>query len=152
MIADFFKDLTAIDGVEGIVVYGKDNSILDSWADSQFNTRIFEDLAINYLQIFLLRDNIGSDFREVVLNFEKSQVYVRDLTDFIIVVIAKNKVEISLLRIVINVGYSGLASSRKMKKIFKKLKLEIGGYLGREYLDDVEEEYLVRMNSGGNDG
>ncbi len=145
MIADLFKDLTLLDGIDAIVVFDKDNRILDSWAVSHFNTRVFNDLAMNYLQIFGIKTHTDYHFDEAVIAFEKGQVYGRQLPEFGLIVIAKFRVEISLIRLIVNVGIAEFGSSRKLKKILRKLSAGDTDFLADTYLDDVESEYLKKL-------
>lgn len=116
MITEYLNDLTKVDGIDGIAIYDKNNRVLDSWCVPHFNTKIFNDIGINYLQIFAAVYGAGKEAHEVGVAYEKGQIYARIFPNFFLVVISKVKVEISLIRLIVNVGVSDLIGSKKIQK------------------------------------
>ncbi len=146
MILDFFNDLKKINGIEGIVIFSKDNLIIDHWSNPQFNTKIYNDLSQSYLQIFAINEKVEYSFEEVVLTFDNGQVYARNFPEFLMLVITKLNLEIELIRLILNVNYDNLINSRKMKKELKKFPQNERSFLNKNFLDDVEETYLNKIN------
>ena len=145
MIPEFFKDLTQLEGIEGIALYSYDNEIVDSWVDSNFNIKIFEEIGINYFQILLSLGKFDNKFDEIVISHENGQIYVKPLPDIMIVIAFRLKVDVALIRLIINLGVSGLFDSKKHQKILKKFSSKTKNFLKDTYLDDSERAYIKRI-------
>jgi len=145
MIAEYLADLIEIDGIEAVVIFTKDNTIIDQWATPHFNTQVFNELCLNYQQIFAVGKNEDKSNLEVNISHEKGIIFVKQFSDFFLLVLAKSKVDTALIRIMANVGLSEVWNSRKGQKILKKYLGQERNYLDKEYLDDVEEEYLNKI-------
>ncbi|MEJ2633746.1 MAG: hypothetical protein P8184_00455 [Calditrichia bacterium] len=146
MIKDYLHDLTSVEGVEGVVIIRKDNTVLDSWSAPNFNTNLFEDVSLHFHQIFELFDRDDLEYQENVVSYEKGQVYARNLPQFLLLIFARFKVDISALRLIVNVGLAELFDSKKMQKMLKKIPIGNHSVLKREFLDDVEQGYLAKIS------
>jgi len=147
MLSELFKDLLSIEGIEAAVIYGRDNQILDSWSIAHFNTQIFKEIGLSYLQIFSITDQMSQSFSETVVLHEKGQLYARFSEGLLLVIIAKLKVEVSLIRLLVNVGFAEYSSSKKLQKIVRKISKEKGDFLDSRYLDSTEQKYLDKIEN-----
>jgi hypothetical protein len=147
LISEYLKDLTLLKGIEGIAIFSHDNSILDAWHEPNFNPKLFEEISINYFQMFSILDSGYRDFHEVVTSHEKGKVYVRVLPDLLLVVVAKSNIEMALVRLVVNVQIVELLNSRKLQKLVKKISEKSSNFLNKKYLDQKEDEYLKKIKS-----
>jgi hypothetical protein len=147
LILEYLKDLTLLKGMEGIALFRHDNTILDSWYEPNFNSKVFEEISINYFQMFSILDSGYRDFYEVVTSHEKGRVYVRVLPDLLLVVVAKSNIEITLVRLIVNVQIVELLNSRKLQKLVKKISEKSLNFLNKKYLDEREGEYLKKIKS-----
>lgn len=145
MLSELFKDLLAIEGIEAAVIYGPDNQVLDSWSIAHFNTQIFKEIGLSYLQIFSITDQMSRSFSETVVMHEKGQIFARSSDGLLLVVIAKLKVEVSLIRLFVNVGFAEYASSKKLQKIVRKISRGKEDFLNPRYLDSTEQKYLDKI-------
>ena len=131
MIKEFFKDLTQLDGVDGITLISKDNRLIDSWEAPNFESKIFNEIGINY--------------NELVIQHEKGQIYARQFPELFLLIVTRLKVDVALLRIAVNVVIPDLLNSKKLQKILKKLPKESRNYLTRNYLDETEQVYYKKI-------
>ena len=145
MLAELFKDLLSIDGIEAAVIYSGDNQILDSWSITHSNTQIFKEIGLSYLQIFSITEQMSQSYEEIVVSHEKGQLYARFNDGLLLVVIAKLKVETSLIRLLVNVGFAEYGESRKLQKLMRKLSRARGNFLDPRYLDSTEQKYLDKI-------
>ena len=147
MINELFPDLLKLDGIEAIIIYNTDNVIVDSWARPHYNIKIFKELGLNFQQIFRVSKKTKQPFQEVVLNLEKGKIYSRFNSEILLIIVSKFKVEPSLIRLIVNVGLAKFEESRKVKKLLKKKPLRGYNCLKPALLDDVEEEYLNKIDN-----
>jgi hypothetical protein len=145
MIKKNLHDLISVQGVEAIALYGIDNTLIDSWGDTNFNREIFDQVALHYLQVFSVLDLKLQNYNEIVITHEKGQFYARILPDLLIVVSLKSMKEVALTRLVINVHLTELLTSKAFQKVKKKLSLSSQNLLDKKYLDDSERDYLKKM-------
>jgi predicted regulator of Ras-like GTPase activity (Roadblock/LC7/MglB family) len=145
MIKEFFKDLTQLDGVDGITLISKDNRLIDSWEAPNFESKIFNEIGINYCQIFVLLGRSERDYNELVIQHEKGQIYARQFPELFLLIVTRLKVDVALLRIAVSVVIPDLLNSKKLQKILKKLPKESRNYLTRNYLDETEQAYYKKI-------
>jgi hypothetical protein len=144
IISEYLKDLTQLKGVEAIALYSSDNTIIASWSQPDFNAQIFEDISINYFQIFSVLESGFRDFQESVLAYDKGSVFARILPDLLLIVIIKPNVEVALVRLIVNVHITELIQSKRVQKILKKLSGQSVNFLETKYLDPREKDYLEK--------
>lgn len=147
MIKEYLKDLTQVEGIDGIAIFDMDNKIIDSWTAPNFEDKIFNEIGINYYQIFAILESSERDFHELVIQYEKGQVYTRTLPDIFILVITKTKTDIALIRLIINVAAPEFLNSRKLQKILKKSSKPSRNFLVKNYLDSTEQAYHKKIKS-----
>ncbi len=145
MIKEFLRDLTVIESIEAVAVYANDNTILDSWTRPNFQNKVLEELCLHYLQLFSLLETDIRNYREIATSHDRGYIYARALPDVLLVVISRIPVEISLLRLIINVKIPELLSSRSFQKKIKKVSSDNYNFLDKQFLDDSEKEYLKKL-------
>jgi len=139
--------MTQIEGLEAIALYRSDNALIDTWSEPNFDQNIFDLVSIHYFQIFSILGTGFRDFQEVVLAHSQGKIYARVLPDLLLVVIVKSSVDISLVRLIINVKIADLLKSRKLQKILKKVSKKSINFLQKKYLDDSEIVLLNNIKS-----
>jgi hypothetical protein len=138
LIEKFFKNLTEINGIEAFAVLNNNNHIVDSWIESRYDLSIFNEVGLSYLQIFDIQENKNFDTSEIVLLFDKGLIFVRYHQKFFIIVIANPNVDVSHIRLAVNVGIFELDESRKFQKLLKKFPSERPRLFNQSDLDDAE--------------
>lgn len=145
ILSTVFADLIKIHGIEAAILYDRSNQILDQWLNTEFNKKLYEDIGLQFRQIFSLEHNISHQFPEVVLAYEKGQIYAKLHEEQMLIVITKKLVEVSLLRLVINVGFFNFDHSKEIQKVCKKNRQLLINFLSEDYLDDVEISFLKKI-------
>ncbi len=147
MISEFLNDMTKIEDLEAIALYRSDNALIDTWFMPNFDQNIFDLLSIHYFQIFSILSDGFRDFQEVVLSHSQGKIYVRAIPDLLLIVIGKSSVDISLVRLIINVKIADFLKSRKLQKFLKKASKKSINFLQKKYLDDREIYLLNNIKS-----
>ncbi len=139
--------MTQIEDLEAIALYRSDNALIDTWSEPNFDQNIFDLISIHYFQIFSILSTGVRDFQEVILSHSQGKIYARTLPDLLLVVIVKSSVDISLVRLIINVKIADLLKSRKLQKILKKISKKNINFLQKKYLDNREIDLLNNIKS-----
>ena len=145
MIEKFFKNLCEVNGIEAIALLNNSNKIIDTWIGSKYDTSIFTEIGLSYLQIFAMQDDRNFDVNEIVLLFDKGIIFVRNYQKFFMIIIANPNVDISHIRLAINVGTFELNESRKIQKQLKKFSSDKSHSLNELELDDVERLMIEKI-------
>lgn len=145
MIQQFFKNIVDIQGVEAVVLYDNQNSVIDSWAIPKYNPAIFTEVGETYLHAFGMTEYLKYEVNELTIPFERGLVYARSHPRFYLVIIAKTAVEVPLLRMAANVSLYDFVNDRKMKKKLKKLPEAKFFQIKSVTLDDVEKIMLENI-------
>ena len=148
MIFELFETLPKIEGMEAVIIYNKSNKIIDSWTLPSFSTQILEELGFNYHQVFEMLDLFPNPHDEIVLDFEKQQIYARFNEGFLILTVSKKLAAIPLIRLAITVGFEKNSVSKKSKKRFSLFGGKKTVYLKSNSIDSVEAKYLEKMKNG----
>jgi len=145
MIESYLKDLTQLKNVEAIAIYSLNNKLIDSWCDPNFNSKVLEELSLHYFQVFATLDLSVQNFQEIVITHEKGHFYTRILPNLLLIVLVRLPVEISLIRLIVNVKSIDLLNSRGLQKELKRSSVESKDFLNKKYLDESEKEYLKKL-------
>jgi hypothetical protein len=145
MVEQFFKDVNDIEGVEAVILFSNQNSIVDSRATSKYNPTIFSEIGESFLHIFGMLEYMKYDLNEIVVPFDKGLVYARTHPKFYIVVLARVSVEVPLIRLAMNVCLREFEESRKARKTLKKLSDKKFFQIKSITLDDLEKIMLQKM-------
>lgn len=149
MIEQFFKDITDIEGVEAVILFNNKNNIIGSWATARYNPTVYAEMGESFLHIFGMVEYMKYDLNEIVVPFDKGLVYARTHPKFYIVVLARLAVEISHVRLAMNVCLKEFEDSRKAKKIIKKLSDKKFYQIKSITLDETEKLILEKMLEEG---
>ncbi len=152
MIESYFPELTQLPGVEAVILFDNQKKVRDQWTIPQFNTTIIPELAESYIQIFGVGEKLKEDAREVVVPFERGVLFARSLDKFVIVVVARLSVEISLLRLILEVRVPDFLSERKVAKIGKRIPRSKFEQINEFSLDEKEAEMIQQLNQTGHGG
>jgi hypothetical protein len=145
VIEKFFKNLSEIVGIEAIALLDNNNHIIDTWIESKYDTSIFTEIGLSYLQIFSIQENRNFDINEIVLLFDKGLLFVRNHQKFVMIVIANPNIDISLIRLAINVGIFELGEARKIQKQLKKFPADKSHSINELELDDAEHLMIEKI-------
>ncbi|MCK6620742.1 MAG: hypothetical protein HUU32_07310 [Calditrichaceae bacterium] len=145
MIAEFFKDVTEISGVDAIVLFNNQNGVIESWSGSKYNPGVFTEMGESLLHIFGLLEYLKYDMNELVVPFDKGLLYARTHPKFYMVVLAKLSVEVPLVRLAMNVCLKEFEEDRKVKKLLKKLSDNKFFQIKSITLDDTEKIMLENI-------
>jgi hypothetical protein len=149
MVEQFFKDVTDIEGVEAVILFSNQNSIISSWATARYNPTIYAEMGESYLHIFGMLEYMKYDLNEIVVPFDKGLVYARTHSKFYVVVLARLSADVSLIRLAMNVCLKEFEDNRKAKKIIKKLSDKKFYQIKSITLDEKEKIMLEKMLEEG---
>ena len=145
ILSELFNDLSKIDDIFAVFLYGKTNNIIDKWIKSDYNETLFTEIGLHFNQVFTILNNSDNIYPEVNVAHEKGQIYVYQQQDLMLIVVCKQKVDASLLRLIINVGFFRFSQSKKIQKFLKKLPQVSINFIAKEYLDDAEQNFLKNI-------
>ena len=145
MIEKYLKDLVQLKNVEAVAAYSLNNELVDFWSDPNFNNKVLKELSLHYFQVFATLDLSLKNFQEIVITHEKGHFYTRILPNLLLIVVVKFPIEISLLRLIVNVKISDLLNSKEFQKELKKSSKESKDFLNNKNLDDSEKEYMKKL-------
>ncbi|RMI02427.1 MAG: hypothetical protein D6681_10440 [Calditrichaeota bacterium] len=152
MIAEFFKDLTEIPGIEAVILFDNQNNVIDSWAVSKYNPTMFPDIGQTFLHTFGVMEHLNYDLNEIAMPHDRGILYARCHPKFYLVVISRLSVELSLIRLAVDVCLAEFLENRKVKKTLKKMSARKFFQIKTATLDDVErimlENILEESNAG----
>ncbi len=151
MVQQYFSDLTGIAGIEAVVIFDNQNNIVDSWALPKYNLTVFSELGETFMHVFGLIEHLDYDMEEIVMPFDRGLVYAKSQEKFSIVVIARLSVEVSLIRLALNVNLQEFHNIRKVRRLLKKLPDQKFYQIKSSTLDDVEKIMLENILEGGDD-
>ncbi len=149
MILETFQDLTQLPYVDAIILFDNGGSVVEKWAAPNFNTKIVEALGLHFLQTFAILHLWDSSGSEILLKWERGEIYARTFGHFTLVVVGKTRMDFILLRILTNVALSELRAGPRYQKIVKKRSLNHKNVLNRKLLDQIETEYLQKLSKPG---
>ncbi|NOX37672.1 MAG: hypothetical protein GXO78_09065 [Calditrichaeota bacterium] len=155
MIETYFPELTRLPGVEAVVLFDNQKKVRDQWTIPQFNTTIIPELAESYIQIFGVSDRLKEATQEVVVPFERGILFARNLEKFVIVIVARLSVEISLLRLILEVRVPDFLEDRKIAKMGKRIPASKFDQINEFSLDEKEVNFIQQLTGtahGGKEG
>ncbi|NIU00654.1 MAG: hypothetical protein GWN01_06860, partial [Nitrosopumilaceae archaeon] len=121
MINEFFNELVELADVEAVVLFDNEGKIIGSGNNPNYSATTFSELGEAFLHIFGVKEYLDYDIDELAVPFDKGIFYVRNHSKFFLVVIAKPDIELSLIRMMVNVCIKEFLDSRKVKKSLKKM-------------------------------
>lgn len=151
MIANYLKDLTEISGVEAVIVFDNQGNIFDIWHHPEFNVKVLSELSISLLHVLGLAEELQYPVEEIVVPFDKGLIFVKNHAQFFLTVISKISVEISLIRLLLNVKFYELKNDKKARKMIKKLAGAKFSSVKFEQLDDLEKSIFKKLTGSNND-
>ena len=152
MMRKFFADVSALEGVEAVVLFDNQNRVMDSWMTPRYNAGIFGEVGETFQHIFGLMEHLEAGVEELVVPFDRGQVYARGHARFVLVVIARLQVEVSLIRLATEVCLQRFLEDRKTQRQLKKLPEKKFYEIKSIRLDDVEKimlETILEDRDGG---
>ena len=150
MIEKYFQNLYEIDGIEAFVLIDDHNQIIDTWANSKYDASFFREIGKSYLQIFGIEEKLNFDADEIVVLFDRGLIFVRNHRKFFLIILANPYVDISYIRLAVNVSLYELEESRKSQKLFKKLPIEKPYSFNESELDEAERLMIEKITENRN--
>lgn len=148
---NYFRDLIRIPGLEAVLVFSNAKKILYQWTVPQFNLAILQELMESYVQIFGVGEKFGFSFPEMVIPYEKGIIYARVTEKWIVVVVAKLSVEVSLIRLIMDVRLPEILKDKQVQKQTKRTPVNRFEQINEFALDDTETA-LIQQLQGMEDG
>ena len=145
MILEFFEDLVDIPGIETVLIFDNRNRLIDSWSNSRYNPKIFNDLGETFWHIWGLIEYLNYNMDEIAVPFEKGILFAKTREKLYVTVISKASVEIPLIRLAVHVGLTEIERNRKGKKMLKRLPDKKFHKIRANSLDDVEKIMLENI-------
>ncbi len=145
MILEYFQDITRAEGAEAVLFFSRDNTLLEYWKNPNFKSQIFNELGIQFAQLFGVLGQFREEFPEVSVLWEKGQIIAKSFPQFLMIAIGRSKLDPALVRLISNIAYAEAMESKKFQKALKSLKVKSYNFLDNEHLDEVEREYFARI-------
>ena len=150
MIEKYFRNLCEIEGIEAFALLDNHSRIISTWTNSQYDSPIFSEIGESYLQIFGIEENLNFDVDEIIIQFDRGLLFVRNHPKFLLLIIANSAVDTSYVRLAANVSIFDLEQSRKTQRALNKMPSEKPNRFEDMRLDDVEYFMINKMVENGN--
>jgi len=150
MIEKYFRNLCEIDGIEAFALLDNDSRIISTWTNSQYDSPIFTEIGESYLQIFGIEENLNFDVDEIIIQFDRGLLFVRNHPKFLLLIIANSEVNTSYVRLAANVSIFDIEQTRKTKKALNRMPSGKPSQFEDMKLDDVEYFMINKIVGTGN--
>jgi hypothetical protein len=150
MIEKHFRNLREIDGIEAFALLDNDSRIISTWTNSQYDSPIFSEIGESYLQIFGIEENLNFDVDEIIIQFDRGLLFVRNHPKFLLLIIANSAVDTSYVRLAANVSIFDLEQSRKTQRALNRMPSGKPSRFEDMKLDDVEYFMINKIVGTGN--
>ncbi len=146
MILEYFKDLTHAPFVDAVIVFDHSGRVVQKWASPDFNAKIVEALGLHILQTFAILRLGDPSVKEIVVQWERGEIYARTFSQLTLVVVGKSRLNFILLRLLSNVAIDELNANPRFQKLIKKRAPGQQDVLNKKWLDQIEIEYLQKLS------
>lgn len=150
MVEKYFQHLYEIKGIEAFALLDNNKQIIYHWIHSKYDSPIFSEIGESYIRIFALAQAHGIDMDEVVTLFDRGTVFVRNHERFFLVIIGNPHVDISHIRLAVNVSLFEIDESKRIQKMLRKLPPQKPDRFDISQLDDAERVLINRILESGN--
>jgi predicted regulator of Ras-like GTPase activity (Roadblock/LC7/MglB family) len=117
---DGLKEINQLTGVWGSLVSNNQGGMIASAAPSGLNKPTLENITRHAIELLSAAGAVMDDLTEGVFHYAQKKLFIMDLEQAVLVVICTPSVDISLLRMTVNVVLAGWSSDSKVQKQFKE--------------------------------
>jgi predicted regulator of Ras-like GTPase activity (Roadblock/LC7/MglB family) len=112
-------EINELIGVWGSLVCNNQAEIISSVPPADLNMAALENITRHCVELLSPRSVSVQDFNEAVIHFQQRKIFILDLEQVILIVLCTPSIDISLLRMTINVITSRWKTDSKIQKLFK---------------------------------
>jgi len=144
MLKRWLKEITNIDGVEGVYVATNRADIVNT-SGLKFSDDELRDLTKRFLRIIAAFDYNNERITELEYYWQNYFLICKNSNHFMLVTVCRSPNVLSLLRITLNVAMANLLEDRKFNKWLKSHIADRGFFLRKEGLTLAEEKLLAKL-------
>ncbi len=124
MMKNGLREINELNGVWGSFIANNRGEVLFSAAPPDLNEPVLENISRHLLELIVFSGDQLKEHSETVFHYSKKKLFVVDLENAILVVICTPSVDLSLLRMTINVVRAGWDDDPKVQTLLKKNYVE----------------------------
>jgi hypothetical protein len=144
MINRWLKEITAIDGVEGLLLVSDNGHIVEKLGtDLEHGT--LEQLSKRIMRIIVAHRIDEKSVKEIELMWGNYRILAMSANIFTIIILCSSSRALSLLRITVNVVIGHILEDKKSMKQIKKFAGQSEIVLEKEYLDQLEIKLISKL-------
>lgn len=117
-------EIKELEGVWGSILCTKQGKSIENTPPPGFNTQTLENICYHAVELLASGEKSVTGLREAVIHYSERKIFVLDLEQAVLVVFCSPSVDISLLRMSINVVTTRWLSDIKIQKQLKKYASE----------------------------
>ena len=117
-------EINELVGVWGSLICNNQGGLIDSAPPPEFNQAALENIARHSVELLSTGSESVQGLKEVVMHFQEKRLFILDLQQAVLVVLCTPHIDISLLRLTINVITSRWEEDSKVQKLLSKNYLE----------------------------
>jgi predicted regulator of Ras-like GTPase activity (Roadblock/LC7/MglB family) len=121
---DGLKEINDLSGVWGSFIADNRGEIMFSVTPPDLKEPLLEDISSQILELLVSSVEHLKELSEIVFHYAQKKLFVVDLEDAILAVVCTPSVDISLLRMSVNVVRTGWDDDPKVQTLLKKNSLE----------------------------
>ncbi len=145
MIEQYFPYLVGRKGVSAVVLCDKRGQVRSSWVIPKLNRDVLGEICEQMVQAFSLAQELQFDVEELVVPFEKGLLYARITDWFLLAVVARLNLDVSLLRLMVNVHLADFMKNKKILRMLKKWPDWPSLSTAAISLDDIEVQFIQQL-------
>jgi len=112
-------EINELNGVWGSLLCNNQAEIISSVPPANLNKAALENITRHCVELLSTSSVSGQGFKEAVIHFQQRKIFILDLEQAILIVLCTQNIDISLLRMTINVITSRWQTDSKIQKQFK---------------------------------
>jgi predicted regulator of Ras-like GTPase activity (Roadblock/LC7/MglB family) len=113
------REINELTGVWGSLLSNNQAKVIASAPPTDFNLSALENIARHCVDLMSPGNEFFQDLREVVVHFQQRKLFILDLEQAILIVLCTPSIDISLLRMTINVMITRWEADLKIQKQLK---------------------------------
>ena len=144
MLERWLKEITNIDGVEGVYIVSNRADIVNKLGLNLSDDEL-RDLTKRFLRIIASFDYRDEKISELEYYWQNYYIICKNSNHFILVTMCRSAKVLALLRITLNVAMANILEDRKFNKWLKSHIADRGFFLRKEGLTLAEEKLLAKL-------
>ncbi|RMG61339.1 MAG: hypothetical protein D6715_13845 [Calditrichaeota bacterium] len=145
MIEQHFPQLVGRKGVSAVMLCDTRGGVRGYWVKPKMNNEVLGEICEQFVHVFSLANQLGYEIEELVVPFEKGLIYARPAEKFILGVVARLNLDVSLLRLIVNVHLADFLQDKKVQRMLKKWPEWSPANSSPIKLDEIEVQLIQRM-------